>query len=244
MSAESSAAERVLVVEDEPKLRAVLVNYLQAAGYRCTAIDDGAAALNTIDAQAFDLILLDWMLPGMDGLSICREVRRRGPTPIIMITARVDEADRLIGLDAGADDYVCKPFSPREVVARAKAILRRSRLAAPSTPAPRVRLRIEVAARRALLEGTELRLTQVEFRLIAALAHAPGKVWSRDRLLRALYEDSRVVTDRTVDTHVKNLRRKLQAIDSADEIIASVYGVGYRMELSDREIALVGDRTE
>ena len=244
MSVEPPAAEHVLVVEDEPKLRAVLVNYLQAAGYRCTAIDDGAEALKAIDAQPFDLILLDWMLPGMDGLAICREVRRRGPTPIIMVTARVDEADRLIGLEAGADDYVCKPFSPREVVARARAILRRSRLAAPSAPAPRVRLRIEEAAHRALLDGTELRLTHVEFRLIATLARAPGKVWSRDRLLAALYEDSRVVTDRTVDTHVKNLRRKLQAIDSTDEIIASVYGVGYRMELSDREIAVVSSPAE
>ncbi|HEY2900048.1 MAG TPA: response regulator [Polyangia bacterium] len=238
MNSVPAPSAHVLVVEDEPKLRAVLVNYLQAAGYECTALGDGAAALAALQARQFDMVLLDWMLPGMDGLALCQTVRRTGPTPIIMVTARVDEADRLIGLDAGADDYVCKPFSPREVVARVKALLRRTRLGAPSAPAPPVRLRIDDAAHRVLLDGRELRLTHVEFRLISALAHAPGTVWSRDKLLRALYEDSRVVTDRTVDTHVKNVRRKLQEASPGDEIIASVFGVGYRMDLAALEIAL------
>lgn len=215
----------VLVVEDEPKLAALLRDYLQAAGYRVTCIDDGLAVEPAVRAKMPDLILLDIMLPGRDGLEICKALRTFTDVPIMLITARVEEIDRLLGLDLGADDYICKPFSPREVVARARAILRR--LARPVEPG----LHLDAAAYRATFNGSDLELTPVEFRLLACLAGAPGRVFSRDQLMDRLYDDHRVVTDRTVDSHVKNLRRKLEQASPKQELIHSIYGVGYKLEV-------------
>lgn len=181
-------------------------------------MDNGLEVVPTVRAQEPDLILLDLMLPGCDGLEVCRELRTFSDVPIIMVTARVEEIDRLLGLDLGADDYICKPFSPREVVARARAILRRRPLAA----------RTEQGL--SLDESIELDLTPVEFRLLSCLAASPGRVFSRDQLLDRLYDDHRVVTDRTVDSHVKNLRRKLEQIDPEQSLIHSIYGVGYKLE--------------
>lgn len=221
---------RICIVEDEPKIAAVLSDYLRAAGFDSLTIHDGAAAVAAIRDYQPDLVLLDLMLPGRDGLDICRELRQDSRLPVIMLTARVEEIDRLLGLELGADDYICKPFSPREVVARVKAVLRRTQ-PEQTAPAQDNPLKVDADAHRAWLDGQELDLTPVEFRLLRTLASAPGRIFSRDQLLDHLYDDHRVVTDRTVDSHIKNLRRKLEAIREGDTI-RSIYGVGYRLDLS------------
>ena len=216
---------RVLVVEDEPKLAALLVDYLSAAGHRPTWVDHGTRALELLRNAHFDAVLLDLTLPGTDGLDVCRALRESSDMPVLMITARVEEIDRLIGLEAGADDYICKPFSPREVVARVKAVLRRTQ-ARPALAAP---VLMDAATFAAFYHGVPLDLTRVEFRLLQAFWQAPGRVFSRNQLLDKLYDDGRAVTDRTVDSHIRNLRRKLQAV-TAEDPIRSIYGVGYRWE--------------
>ena len=222
----------ILIVEDEPKIAALLRDYLVAAGYRVETLGNGALAVDWIRRHTPAAILLDVMLPGEDGLGICRRVRAFSQVPVLLVTARVEEIDRLLGLELGADDYICKPYSPREVVARVKAVLRRSRpdATAGQEAARAAGLVIDEDAYRAQLDGTALELTPVEFRLLALLASAPGRIFSRDQVLDRLYDDHRVVTDRTVDSHVKNLRRKLGAIRPGD-LIRSVYGVGYRLDL-------------
>lgn len=220
---------KVLIVEDEPKLASLVADYLKAAGYEAHCIDNGLEVIAWVKSQAPDLIVLDLMLPGRGGLEICKEVRSFSDLPIIMVTARVEEVDRLIGLEAGADDYLCKPFSVRELVARVKALLRRPRVGFSSRNSS---LLIDEHKHQASLDGKAMELTPVEFRLLAALAAAPGRVFSRDRLLEQLYADHRVVTDRTVDAHVKNLRRKLEEIRPGADLVRSIYGVGYKLELS------------
>jgi two-component system, OmpR family, response regulator BaeR len=215
----------ILIVEDEPKLAALEADYLKSAGFEAHVIADGREVVPWVKSHGPDLILLDLMLPGRDGLEICRELRSFTDVPIVMVTAKVEEIDRLIGLDLGADDYVCKPFSVRELVARVRAILRRPRAAPPSG------LVLDEERHRAELDGRALDLTPVEFRLLRALASAPGRVFPRERLLERLYDDHRVVTDRTVDAHVKNLRRKLEDVRPGDELVRSIYGVGYKLEL-------------
>lgn len=217
-------AADILVVEDEPKLAALLRDYLQAEGHRVTCLADGLAVVPAVRAKEPQLILLDIMLPGRDGLDICRELRTFSDVPIMLITARVEEVDRLLGLDLGADDYICKPFSPREVMARVRAVLRRR-------PPANNGLRLDAQAYRAFYDQQELDLTPVEFRLLHCLATPPGRVYSRDQLMDHLYDDHRVVTDRTVDSHVKNLRRKLEQAAPEQELIHSIYGVGYKLEL-------------
>mgnify|MGYP000222715538 CR=1 FL=1 len=226
-----SAPARVLVVEDEPRLAALVCDYLRQAGYVAEALADGAQALQRLREQAPDLLVLDLMLPGLDGLSVCRALREFSDLPVIMLTARVEEVDRLIGLESGADDYVCKPFSPRELVARVKAILRRPRLAGTaSTTPPAAPLQLDPQRHEARLHGRLLDLTPAEFRLLKALADAPGRVFARDQLLDKLHDDQRALSDRTVDSHIKNLRRKLEQACPGQEPIRSIYGVGYRFE--------------
>ena len=217
--------KKILVVEDEAKLAALEADYLRAEGFEPHCIADGREVVPWVRENPPELILLDLMLPGRDGLDICRELRTFTDVPIVMVTARVEEIDRLIGLDLGADDYVCKPFSARELMARIRAILRRPR----SKTVPG--LVLKDAEHRAELDGHALDLTPVEFRLLRTLASIPGRVFARDKLLEHLYEDHRVVTDRTVDTHVKNLRRKLEEIRPGGELVRSIYGVGYKLEL-------------
>ncbi|EEG06825.1 winged helix-turn-helix domain-containing protein [Pseudogulbenkiania ferrooxidans] len=219
----------VLVVEDEPKLSRLLADYLAAAGFETACLADGLAVVPEVRRRLPDLILLDLMLPGRDGLDICRELRAFSDVPIVMVTARVEEIDRLLGLELGADDYICKPYSPREVVARVKAILRRSQRHG-ALPAD-AGLTIDEEGYQASWQGRRLELTPAEFRLLRTLASAPGRVFSRDQLLDHLYADHRVVTDRTVDSHIKNLRRKLEQAAPQQEMIRSVYGVGYKLEL-------------
>jgi two-component system response regulator BaeR len=213
---------QILIVEDEPKLAALESDYLKSQGYDTHCIADGNEVVPWVRSNAPDLILLDLMLPGRDGLEICRELRTFTDVPIVMVTAKVEEIDRLVGLDLGADDYVCKPFSIRELVARVRAILRRPRTAPTG---------LSVDELRATLDGKELDLTPVELRLLRALASSPGRVFPRERLLERLYEDHRVVTDRTVDAHVKNLRRKLEEVRPGEDLVRSIYGVGYKLEL-------------
>ena len=219
---------KVLIVEDEPKLASLVADYLKAAGYEAHCLENGLEVIPWVKGNQPDLIVLDLMLPGRGGLEVCKELRTFTDLPIIIVTARVEEVDRLIGLEAGADDYLCKPFSVRELVARVKALLRRPRIGISLKNSSLV---IDEATHKVSLDGKEIDLTPVEFRLLAALAAAPGRVFSRDGLLEKLYADHRVVTDRTVDAHVKNLRRKLEEVRPGSDLVRSIYGVGYRLEL-------------
>ncbi|MGB6053648.1 MAG: response regulator [Burkholderiaceae bacterium] len=226
-----NAAAHILIVEDEPKLAALLADYLRQAGYRTSHIADGNAVLPAVRQEMPDLILLDLMLPGRDGIAICTELRSFSQVPVVMVTARVEEIDRLLGLQVGADDYVCKPFSPREVVARVQAVLRRVGQFQPGQAAQQgVPLAIDAERHSANLNGVALDLTPVEFRLLATLYGARGRILSREQLMNQLYDDYRVVTDRTVDTHIKNLRRKLQQAWPQQDLIRSIYGVGYKFD--------------
>ncbi len=226
------AVPYVLVVEDEPRLALLMADYLRANAMEAAVLDHGDAVLPSVHARMPDLIVLDLMLPGTDGLAICRALRAFSDVPVLMLTARVEEVDRLIGLEAGADDYVCKPFSPREVVARVKAILRRQRrnTATAALAQSTTGLCCDGERLEARLQGALLPLTPVEFRLLRVLAASPGRVFSRDRLLDQLHDDKRALSDRAIDSHVKNLRRKLQAVLPEQELIHSIYGVGYRYD--------------
>lgn len=219
----------VLVVEDDPKIAGVLMDYLRADGLAAVHLASGALVAEHVRRHAPSAIVLDLTLPGLDGLAVCRAVRQFSDLPIIMLTARVDELDRLLGLDSGADDYVCKPFSPREVMARIKAQLRRAegRLL-PHQTAP---WQVDEAGQRIAWAGQWLALTPLEFRLLATLLSRPGRVFSRAQLLDSVQLDMRDVSDRAVDSHVKNLRRKIALAEPGCDCIASVYGVGYRFDL-------------
>ncbi len=219
----------VAIVEDEASIADILDAYLQREGYDIRCLRTGEEAEAWLAASSPDLILLDLMLPGLDGLSLCRKIRARSDVPIVMVTARVEEIDRLLGLELGADDYVCKPFSPREVVARVKAVLRRAAAAAPAGTV----FEIDEATMVARLHGVRLDLTPTEFRLLRALTRRPGRVLSRSELLDAVSDRDRDVFDRSVDSHVKNLRRKLTASCGGKDVIHSIYGVGYRLEAPD-----------
>lgn len=229
---------KVLVIEDEPRLNQLAVDYLSAAGYFVDSLNTGDQAVDRIRQGAPDLVVLDLMLPGKDGLDICREVRQFSDVAIIMVTARVEEIDRLLGLELGADDYLCKPFSPRELVSRTKAILRRVQRNTEPADANAQQdasiqndvLKIDETRYSVSLMGKELALTPVEMRLLKTLADYPGRVFSRDQLLDHAYIDNRVVTDRAVDSHIRNLRRKLEQAYPEQTLIRSVYGVGYKYE--------------
>jgi two-component system response regulator BaeR len=223
-------APLILIVEDEPKLAQVLTVYLQAEGYATTHIDNGLAVAGAVQARAPDVILLDLMLPGLDGISVCRQLRTYCRAPVIMLTARVDELDRLLGLEVGADDYLCKPYNPREVVARVKAQLRRAAWGQPAAAAHENALQLDEVALRASYQGRALDLTPAEFRLLSTLATQPGRIFSRAQLLDHLHDDGRAITDRAIDSHVRNLRRKLESAAPGRDAIRSVYGMGYAWE--------------
>lgn len=232
----TSPPPHVLIVEDEPRLARLVADYLSAAGYGTQILSDGLAVLPALEERMPDLMVLDLMLPGRDGLSLCQEIRRFSQVPIVMLTARVEEVDRLLGLDAGADDYICKPFSPREVVARVRAILRRARSTEGATAASHDNgaddptLHMDSERYEATLAGQNLGLTALEFRLLKALTSVPGRVLSRARLIDQLHDDQRALSDRTVDSHIKNLRRKLEQACPQQELIVSIYGAGYKFE--------------
>lgn len=215
----------ILIVEDEVELASVIADYARAAGYVPAVCGDGLEALAAIRHAPPSLVVLDLMLPGLDGLSLCRAVRAFSSVPIVMVTARVEEVDRLLGLETGADDYLCKPFSPRELMARIKAILRRA-----GTPAAAPALILDEAARRIAVHGRALDLTPSEYAILAALARRPGQVLTRAQLLDAARADNLDANDRAVDSHVKNLRRKIEAAAPGLEAIRSIYGLGYRCD--------------
>lgn len=217
----------ILIVEDELRLAALHRDYLHQAGYATESIGDGRLVVDWVKVHSPTLILLDVMLPGKDGLEICKEIRRFSSVPIIMVTARVEEIDRLLGLEFGADDYICKPFSPREVIARVKAVLRRSSSGAKQYEV----LKLESDKYIASLKGHSLDLTAVEFQLLKILVDKPGRIYTRDQLMERIYTDQRIVCDRTIDSHIKKLRKKIAAVAPDMEIIRSVYGVGYKYEL-------------
>ena len=219
--------KRVVVVEDEAEIRQLLVDYIQQAGYLTVDFERGDNALTYLRQHPVDVVLLDVMLPVIDGLEVCRQLREFSYVPIIFITARHDEIDRIAGLRLGADDYVVKPFSPREVVARVAAHVRRSEWQSEAKPTEQQGFSINSESYTATFNGQVLDLTPVEMRLLATLHQQPGRVFSRDELINAAYEDYRVVSDRTVDSHIKNLRHKLQQAGASD-LIQAVYGVGYR----------------
>lgn len=222
----------VLIIEDEPKIAQILVDFLAMDGFSASVINDGALAVDAIRTQQPDAVILDLMLPNKDGWSICTEVRQFSQVPILMLTARVDEVDRLIGLGIGADDYVCKPFSAREVVARIKVILRRAQpvMAVQDSQLRYKHLELDEAKFTCTLSGEPLELTPVEFRLLATLIKRPGVVFSRDQLMDCGYVDDRVVSARTIDSHMKNLRTKLNASVIDESLLHSVYGVGYKLQ--------------
>lgn len=225
--------ESVLIVEDETATASILADYLRLEGYRPHLLADGMVAVPWIREHSPALILLDLMLPGKSGLDICREVRAFSSVPIIMTTARVEEIDRLLGLELGADDYICKPYSPREVVARVKSVLRRAGVQPTLHEAG---LQLDESCCRAALHGHDLQLTAAEFRLLKYLTSRPGRVYSRQQLLTSIYSDDRALNDRAIDNFVKNIRKKLAAVSSDTELIHSVYGVGYRFEQTSRTL--------
>ena len=219
----------ILIIEDEPELIKVLRSYLEQAGFSVLSASRGDSGLSTWEHKRPDLVLLDLNLPGLDGLDVAREIRRKGSTPIIMMTARVEEADQLIGLELGADDYITKPFSPKLVVARVRSLLRRSE-AAPSTPQVLrlAGLEIDLEGHVVLRDGDLLELTPTEFNLLSALASQPGRVFSRLQLLEVTQGSAFEGYERTIDAHIKNLRSKLEVDSKNPQFIETVFGVGYR----------------
>ena len=219
----------VLIVEDEKKLANILIEYLQKDGFQTKHIAIGSEVIPWVKEHNPDLILLDLMLPEMNGKQICQEIRTFSSIPIIMVTAMVEEIDRLIGLELGADDYICKPFSPKEVTARVKAVLRRSDPDYIKNSQSRG-FEVNPDQYSITLAGQKLDLTPVEFRLLSMFIEYPNRVYNRDQILNNVFDDGRIVLDRTVDTHIKNLRQKLQAVNAKSDYIRSIYGIGYSFE--------------
>ncbi|MFJ8750129.1 response regulator transcription factor [Streptomyces sp. NPDC102441] len=225
---------RVLVVDDDPTVAEVAAGYLERAGYDVERADDGPAALERFAALRPDLVVLDLMLPGMDGFEVCRRMRAQGPVPVIMLTARGDEEDRILGLETGADDYVTKPFSPRELVLRVDSVLRRGRRAEADPPARLggAGLRLDPLARRATRDGRDLALTLREFDLLAFFLSHPGRAFAREELMREVWGwDFGDLS--TVTVHVRRLRGKVETDPARPVLIQTVWGVGYRMDLPD-----------
>ncbi|MFT2109877.1 response regulator [Marinomonas sp. 2405UD68-3] len=223
---------KILIVEDEVKLAELVGAYLEQSGYEHHHLDRGDLVVDYVKSESIDLILLDLMLPGLDGIEVCKQVRQFSSIPIIMVTAKADEIDRLIGLEMGADDYICKPFSPREVVARVKSNLRRvslDKIEEPKTDG----FELDIDRIRATYKGELIDLTTVEFQLLQLLIKEPGRVFGRETIMKSIYTDSRVVSDRTIDSHIKKLRKKISAIAPELNVIHSVYGAGYRFENND-----------
>jgi two-component system response regulator BaeR len=219
--------QHILIVEDEVKLATLLKDYLERNGFKTSMVHNGDEVMSWMEKTQPDLILLDLMLPGRDGMEVCKEIRRNSQLPVIMITAKVEEIDRLLGLELGADDYICKPFSPREVVARVKAVLRRSE--GPEKLEDKG-LKLDTDTYKATINGNDLDLTAVEFQLLKVLSDQPGRIFSRAVLVDKIYTDGRVVSDRTIDSHIKKLRKKI-AVQLPDvELIHSLYAVGYKFE--------------
>jgi len=220
----------ILVVEDEMKIARVVRDYLERAGFDVVVVGDGEAALASARANRPDLVVLDLGLPGMDGMDVARSLRRNHETPIVMVTARGDETDRIVGLELGADDYVVKPFSPKELVARVRAVLRRSGVATAAAEAPihAGDVRIDPSRLRVTVGDRAIELTPTEFQLLATLAREPGRVFTRGQLLDAIHGVAFASYERAIDAHVKNIRKKLEPEPGRPRYVLTVHGVGYR----------------
>jgi two-component system, OmpR family, alkaline phosphatase synthesis response regulator PhoP len=219
----------VLVVEDEIEIARVVRDYLRNAGFEVIVVGDGGSAVASLRSAKPDLLVLDLGLPGRDGLDVAREIRRWSDTPIVMLTARGDETDRIVGLEIGADDYVVKPFSPKELVARVRAVLRRTRTAARGDEVLRAGdVEIDTAKMRVSVAGTQVDLTPTEFQLLATLAREPGRVFTRSQLLDAVHGVAIESYERAIDAHVKNIRRKIEPMPGSPRYVVTVHGVGYR----------------
>jgi len=225
----------IAIVEDEQKLASLIHDYLVEDDFETQHYADGTVALEALQRDPPDLILLDLMLPGTDGMTICREIRKTSSVPIIMMTARAEEIDRLLGLELGADDYICKPYSPRELVARVKAVLRRTQMAQNDNENQPDNGGLELVEHEAMvkLNGKTCELTHVELELLKTMATHPGRIYNRQQLIHRIYSDNRIVSDRTIDSHIKKLRQKLKKLDSNVEYVHSVYGIGYKFEVGE-----------
>jgi DNA-binding response OmpR family regulator len=228
----SISAPRILLVDDELSVQKLLAYPLRKEGYDVIPALDGGEALERLRDDNFDLVVLDVMLPRMDGFDVCRAIRSRSTVPIIMLTAKTEETDKVLGLELGADDYITKPFSVREFRSRVKAVLRRAALAQPEAqfeePIDAGELSIDFEKRSVVVRGESVRLTYVEFEIIAALARAPGRVFSRTMLLERVWGDASYRDPRTIDVHIRHLREKLEEEAKTPELILTVRGVGYR----------------
>jgi DNA-binding response OmpR family regulator len=225
---------RILLVDDEQPVQKLLTYPLEKEGYEVVQALDGQQALAQFDKQQFDLVVLDIMLPRMDGLEVCRRLRAKSPVPIIMLTAKAEEIDKVLGLELGADDYITKPFSMREFRSRVRAALRRAEMAPPpeadEEPLEHGALRIDFGKRRTELRGDPVELTYVEFEILSALARSPGRVFSRDLLLDRVWGDSSYRDPRTIDVHIRHLREKIEPDPKNPEFLLTVRGVGYRFK--------------
>ena len=218
---------RIAVVEDDAKIAQLLVDYLELESYQTVVFHNGHQAFEYLQNNSVQMLILDWMLPGMDGLSLCQAIRSKSDIPIMMLTAKIEEIDRLAGLDSGADDYVCKPFSPKEVMARIRAMLRRYMS---HYQEKNEAWKIISDSKEIYWQQQLLPLTRHEFEMLSLLLNRPGRVFSRAQLLDQINTDSKEVSDRAIDSHIKNIRKKIQVIDPQCECITSVYGVGYRFD--------------
>jgi DNA-binding response OmpR family regulator len=223
-------AKKILVVDDEFKIVQLVRAYLQQAGFSVLTASDGQQALTLFRVEQPALVILDLMLPDIDGLDVAREIRKESSIPIVMLTARAEDADRIAGLELGADDYVVKPFNPRELVARVRAVLRRTEGLTKSTMIEAGDLAIDLSTYEARLQGRVLDLTPIEFKLLATLAEQPGRVFTRLQLIEALSGTTYATLDRTIDTHIKNLRRKIERDPQNPKYIVTVRGVGYKFQ--------------
>lgn len=221
----------ILIVEDEPDLAKLVAEYLQASAHTTTCIANGKEADTWLTENTTDLVVLDLMLPDMDGLSICKNLRKHSETPVIMVTAKVEEIDRLLGLELGADDYICKPFSPREVVARVNVVLKRT-MGKNSATNDKFTIQLNTSTFEVKIDSVSVTLTNIEMRLLSMLYNEPGRIFSRQAIMDSIYTDYRIVSDRTVDSHIKKLRKKLSAAAEGTDFIRSIYGAGYKFEIN------------
>ena len=219
--------KKILVVEDEHEIAELVNDYLAQNNFKSLLIDNGLDVISAVKEHSPDLILLDVMLPGKDGMTLCKEIRTFSNTPIIMLTARVEEIDRLLGLELGADDYICKPFSPREVIARVKAVLRRFNNEPVVDP---YNISLLAESNKLSLGNHQIELTVVEYKLFKQMYNAPGRIFSRNHLMDEIYSDHRIVNDRTIDSHIKKLRKKIHSVLPDVELIHSIYGAGYKYD--------------
>ncbi len=222
------SVKKILVVDDEPKIVHLLRAYLEKSGFRALSAYDGRGALDLFEREQPDLVVLDLMLPDIDGMDVARSIRKESNAPIIMLTARAEEADRVAGLELGADDYIVKPFNPRELLARVRAVLRRAEGIAKPSVIEAGELVSDLHSHEVRLRGEIVPLTPIEFNVLTTLAEQPGRVFSRRQLMEALYNVTYATFERTIDTHIKNLRRKIEADPKTPKYILTVHGVGYK----------------